>query len=125
MPEADGYLLLLVVVVPTASLTISGPIQDYTRPGDSGKLGHRKFCSRCGSPICHYSGAARQFTAIKGGVLDKQLKAELEPTADTDVYGKDKLPDVPKLQNYNERMPGAFHWSTALSDGFVEVSFFV
>ncbi|KAG8853062.1 hypothetical protein FRB96_008440 [Tulasnella sp. 330] len=75
-----GSSYSFVVVVPTESLTITGPITDYAKQADSGKI-----------------------TAVKGGVFETTQRAELEAKADTDIYGKDKLPNVPKLKNFHDR----------------------
>ncbi|KAG8873640.1 hypothetical protein FRB97_006601 [Tulasnella sp. 331] len=100
-----GSSYSFVVVVPTESLTITGPITDYAKQADSGKDVHRIFCSKCGSPIAHRPDSAPQITAVKGGVFETTQRAELEAKADTDIYGKDKLPNVPKLKNFHDRMP--------------------
>ncbi|KAG8998357.1 hypothetical protein FRB94_006930 [Tulasnella sp. JGI-2019a] len=102
-----GSSYSFVVVVLTEKLTITGPTKDYAKKGDSGKDVHRIFCSECGSPISHRPDSAPHITAVKGGVLEKTQRAELEAKADTDIYGKDKLPNVPKLKNFNELMPPA------------------
>ncbi|KAG8998358.1 hypothetical protein FRB94_006931 [Tulasnella sp. JGI-2019a] len=99
-----GTSYSLVVIVPTDKLKIVGPTKDYIKKGDSGKDGHRIFCSECGSPIAHRPDSAPDITAVKGGVFEKAQRAELAAKADTDVYGRNKLPNVPKLKNFFERM---------------------
>jgi len=101
-----GSSYSFVVVVLSNKLDIKGPKKDYINVAASGNNVHRIFCSNCGSPIAHYSEGAPHITALKGGVLESGQRAELEAKADTDIWGIGKLPNVPKLKNYNEHMPG-------------------
>jgi len=101
-----GSAYSLVVVGPRDKFKHEGPVHDYTGvKGASGKTKHHLFCHDCGSPIAHWTEAAGEIVAIKAGCLEKDQRRELEAKADTDIYGKDKLNNVPKLKNFNELMP--------------------
>ena len=46
-----GTFSSVVVAVPAAGFSMTGPIKTFEDTGDSGKPVHRRFCSDCGSPI--------------------------------------------------------------------------
>lgn len=64
--------------VPEESLTLTGTLQLYESPTDSGSVSTRGFCPVCGSPILYRSKGMPGFVLITAGSLDDP--ARFEPT---------------------------------------------
>jgi len=64
---ANGTVNLMV---PTASLEITGEPHDYTKTADSGNQVRRRFCPNCGVHLFANSSARPQFTVVRAGTLD-------------------------------------------------------
>jgi hypothetical protein len=65
-----GAAFSVVVVVPKASVTVSGTLKTFDDTGDSGGTVHRQFCPECGSPIFSLIPSMPDITIIKAGTLD-------------------------------------------------------
>jgi len=86
-------------------LTASGSVKVYSgSKGSSGNIVHRLFCSDCGSPIAHAPDADKSIIALKGGLLDENLKKELQPEHEIWTVGKLKFCQE-KLDIPHEHMP--------------------
>lgn len=59
-----------IVIVPTDSLRITGAVEGYEDPGDSGKVVRRQFCPTCGTPVFSEPEIAPGIKVIKAGSLD-------------------------------------------------------
>lgn len=72
------------VVFPAASVTISGPLGDYTSVADSGTQMHRQFCERCGTPVTSKAETRPHLTILRAGTLDNPDIAKPSLTIWTD-----------------------------------------
>ena len=64
---ANGTVNMLV---PTSSLTCSGPLSEYSKAANSGNEIVRQFCSICGTHLFAKSNARPQFRVVRVGNLD-------------------------------------------------------
>ena len=60
----------MVVGVPKPALTVDGTLSTFTKPGDSGKPIHRRFCPNCGSSLLDEADALPDVAMIAAGTLD-------------------------------------------------------
>ena len=58
------------VCFPSAALSISGELRDYTLRADSGSVAHRRFCPVCGTHLFSASEARPQLVFVRVGTLD-------------------------------------------------------
>jgi hypothetical protein len=58
------------VVFPSSTVSVTGPLRDYTSIADSGNRMHRRFCERCGTPVTSASDARPHLTILRAGTLD-------------------------------------------------------
>ncbi len=65
-----GSAFATVVAVPAAALKITGSLKTFTKPGDSGKPIHRRFCPECGSGIMDEADALPGVAMLNAGTLD-------------------------------------------------------
>lgn len=65
-----GSAFSTVVAVPAAALKITGTLKTFTKPGDSGKPIHRRFCPECGSGIMDEADAMPGVAILNAGTLD-------------------------------------------------------
>lgn len=56
--------------LPADALAISGPLQCYERPTDSGSTTRCWFCSVCGTRLYHQSARSPEVITLKAGSLD-------------------------------------------------------
>ena len=100
-----GTFSSVVVAVPAAALSTTGPVKTFEDTGDSGKPVHRRFCPECGSPIITEVDAMPGLALIKAGTLDdtKWLKPTME------VYCSSAQAWVPPLGDLQrfDKMPAA------------------
>jgi hypothetical protein len=66
----SGSAFATVVGVPRAALKVSGALKTFTKPGDSGKPIHRRFCPECGSGIIDEAEALPGMAMVNAGTLD-------------------------------------------------------
>ena len=60
-------------IAPRAAFTVTqGKARRWTRPTDSGRTLHCRFCARCGSRVWHES-PGNDTVSIKGGTFDTAL----------------------------------------------------
>ncbi len=52
------------------TVKFSGPLTDYVSVADSGSIMHRRFCSRCGTPIFSEAEARPHQIIVRVGTLD-------------------------------------------------------
>lgn len=57
-------------VVPTESLSVTGPLTEFVKTAASGSQITRQFCSHCGSHLFAHSSARPQFRVVRAGNLD-------------------------------------------------------
>jgi hypothetical protein len=85
--RSTGSAFSTVVVAPAAAFEIHGDtLGIYDTVGDSGSVGHRHFCTNCGSPLATKSEAAPTLVYIKAGTLNDT--SFVAPTLD--VWGDSK-----------------------------------
>jgi hypothetical protein len=102
--HSTGTAMASVMLVPKASLKLTGATKEFAVKGDSGNEVSRAFCPNCGSPILSKIGAMPDFVALKAGSLDDP--AIFKPMVQ--VYMKSAPPwapvrdDLPKF----EKQPG-------------------
>jgi len=65
-----GSAFSTVIAVPTAALKVIGTLKTFSKPGDSGKLIHRRFCPECGSGIVDEADALSGVAMLNAGTLD-------------------------------------------------------
>ena len=65
-----GSAFSTVVAVPSAVLQITGTLKTFSKPGDSGKLIHRRFCPDCGSGIVDDADALPGISMLNAGTMD-------------------------------------------------------
>jgi hypothetical protein len=66
----SGSAFTIFVGVPAAALTVTGTLKTFTKPGDSGKPIHRRFCPECGCSLMDQAEALPGLTMIFAGTLD-------------------------------------------------------
>jgi hypothetical protein len=66
----SGSAFATVVAVPAAALEVTGTLKTFTKPGDSGKPMHRRFCPDCGSGVVEAADALPGVVMISAGTLD-------------------------------------------------------
>jgi hypothetical protein len=66
----SGSAFVTVVGVPRPALQLTGTLKTFTKPGDSGKPIHRRFCPECGSGIMDEADALPGVAMINAGTLD-------------------------------------------------------
>jgi hypothetical protein len=100
-----GTFSSVVVAVPAAAFSTTGPIRTFEDTGDSGQPVHRRFCPECGSPIISEVDVMPGLTLIKAGTLDdtKWVKPTMEVyCSSAQAWG----PPLGDLQRFN-KMPAA------------------
>ena len=65
-----GSAFSTVIAVPAAALKVSGVLKTFSKPGDSGKLIHRRFCPECGSGILDEAEVLAGVAMVNAGTLD-------------------------------------------------------
>jgi hypothetical protein len=58
------------VCFPSAALTVSGELRDFTMVADSGNVAHRRFCPQCGTHLFSASEARPHLVFVRAGTLD-------------------------------------------------------
>ena len=66
----SGSAFTTVVALPAAALKVTGKLKTFTKPGDSGKPMHRRFCPECGSGIVDEADALPGLVMVYVGTLD-------------------------------------------------------
>jgi len=66
----SGSAFATIVAVPATALKVSGTLRTFTKPGDSGKAIHRRFCPECGSGILDEAEALPGMAMVNVGTLD-------------------------------------------------------
>ena len=51
-------------------VTVAGPLSDYVCQADSGATMHRRFCTRCGTPIFSEAEERPTLIFVRAGTLD-------------------------------------------------------
>jgi hypothetical protein len=68
--KATGSGRATIIMLPTASLQVEGPMKEFTVTGTDGSHITRTFCPECGSPLVSYSDQLDGIRFIKAGALD-------------------------------------------------------
>src|SRR5919206_2098003 len=63
-----GSAFATVVAVP--ALKVTGTLRTFTKPGDTGKPMHRRFCPECGSGVVDEADALPGLVMLNVGTLD-------------------------------------------------------
>src|SRR5215469_4321743 len=58
------------VCFPSAAVTCSGELRDFSMVADSGNVAHRRFCPQCGTHLLSASGARPHLVFVRAGTLD-------------------------------------------------------
>ena len=58
------------VCFPSAALTLTGELRDFTLTADSGNLMHRRFCPGCGTHLFSLAEARPHLVFVRAGTLD-------------------------------------------------------
>jgi hypothetical protein len=66
----SGSAFATVVAVPAPALKVTGALKSFTKPGDSGKSIHRRFCPECGSGVVDEGETMPGIVMIGVGTLD-------------------------------------------------------
>jgi hypothetical protein len=66
----SGSAFAAVVGVPASALKVAGTLKTFTKPGDSGKPMHRRFCPECGSGVMDEADALPGILMVNVGTLD-------------------------------------------------------
>jgi hypothetical protein len=79
--QFTGSAFATVVAVPAQALKVTGALKTFTKPGDTGKAIHRRFCPECGSGILDEADSMPGAALVSVGALDDSSwvspKAEL------------------------------------------------
>ena len=65
-----GSAFATVVAVPTAAVKVSGKLKTFSKPGDSGKHIHRRFCPECGSGLIDEAEVLPGVAMLQVGTMD-------------------------------------------------------
>ena len=68
--KETGGPFAMEVYVPATSIAIEGPLNKYTRIGESGMQVHRNFCSNCGTVVLTEFDVAPDYVCLKACSLD-------------------------------------------------------
>jgi hypothetical protein len=58
------------VMFPSAALKVEGEVTVYSSVADSGNHMHRRFCSKCGTPVSTTGDRRPDIVGVRGGTLD-------------------------------------------------------
>ncbi len=86
--QFSGAACTTAIIVPEDDLRISGELSCYPSTGDSGRLVHRFFCQKCGTPIAAQPEKLTGAKAIKASSLDDN--SWVQPSMD--LYTNSKQP---------------------------------
>jgi hypothetical protein len=64
------------VCFPSNALTMEGELTDYRCVADSGNVMHRRFCSRCGTPMFSEAESRPHLIFVRAGTLDDPSVAQ-------------------------------------------------
>ena len=85
---------------PSAALSVTGVLAEYSTVADSGNAMLRRFCPQCGTQVLVNSAARPQFTGVRVGSLDDpgsvQPAATIWTSAAPAWAAMD--PDLPKVE---------------------------
>jgi len=95
-----------VFAVPEQTVSITGKLTDYTKPGGSGQSFTRRFCPVCGSRIAGVGAAVPGMVLITASTLDDPEKfvsemsvfASRAPSWDRPPPGTPSFPEMPPPQ---------------------------
>ena len=65
-----GSAFSVVVGLPAAAVSVTGPVKVFTGAGDSGKPTHRRFCPECGTSVLEEAELMPGIAMIPVGTLD-------------------------------------------------------
>jgi len=82
---------------PSAALSVTGALRDYSLAADSGNVMHRRFCAVCGTPLFSASEARPHVVFVRAGSLDDPEVAQPGMTIWTSA--------APSWACFNERLP--------------------
>jgi hypothetical protein len=58
------------LVFPASTVTLTGPLRDYSSVADSGNRMHRRFCEHCGTPVSSAAEERPHLLILRAGTLD-------------------------------------------------------
>jgi hypothetical protein len=76
----SGSAFATVIGVPAPALKVAGRLKTFTKPGDSGKPMHRRFCPVCGSGVMDEADALPGMVMLYAGTLDD--RSWVKPTSE-------------------------------------------
>ncbi len=76
--KSTGSAFAVLVGVPGAAVTVTGPIRMFDALGDSGKATHLGFCPHCGTGMTRSADLMAGVTMLSAGTLDDP--SWVEPT---------------------------------------------
>jgi hypothetical protein len=82
---------------PSAALSVTGALRDYSLAADSGNVMHRRFCAVCGTPLFSATEARPHLVFVRAGSLDDPEVAQPAVTIWTSA--------APSWACFNERLP--------------------
>jgi hypothetical protein len=85
------------VCFPSAALTVSGELRDYSLVADSGNLMQRRFCPTCGTHLFSAAQARPHLIFVRAGALDDPEVAQPAMTIWTSA--------APSWACFNEQLP--------------------
>jgi hypothetical protein len=85
------------VCFPSAALTVTGELRDYSLVADSGTLMHRRFCPTCGTHLFSVAQARPHLVFVRAGALDDPELAQPAMTIWTSA--------APSWACFNEALP--------------------
>lgn len=65
-----GSAFSVVIGLPKPTLSVEGTLGTFTKPGDSGKPIHRRFCPSCGASVLDEADALPNMVLLAAGTLD-------------------------------------------------------
>lgn len=66
----SGGAFAIIVAMPKPAVSVEGALSTFTKPGDSGKSIHRRFCPNCGSSVLDEADALPDVVMFAAGTLD-------------------------------------------------------
>lgn len=99
--KQTGTSFSVIVVLPEDSFSVSGELAEFVTIGESGGKVCRRFCARCGSPICSVVESMPGVVCLKAGTLDdpSTLAPQAEfwcETAQPWLETRASLPRIPR-----------------------------
>ena len=99
-----GSAFATVIGLPKSSVTVTGTLKGFTKPGDSGMPIERRFCPECGASVLDEAAALPGIVMIAAGTLDDS--SWLKPASEIYCASAQSWVELGGGMKRFDRMPG-------------------